>query len=117
MNAAFSSSTSRRQKSLGLLTKKFVRLLQEAEDGVLDLKVAADILALNTKQKRRIYDILNVLEGIGLIQKKSKNLIQWRFPGHRPHHPGSPRHAAAGVLQHVGATEPSDSSQMKCAAM
>ena len=28
-------------------------------------------------QKRRIYDITNVLEGIGLIQKKHKNQIQW----------------------------------------
>ena len=29
-------------------------------------------------QKRRIYDITNVLEGIGLIEKKSKNNIAWR---------------------------------------
>ena len=28
-------------------------------------------------QKRRIYDITNVLEGIGLIHKGGKNLIQW----------------------------------------
>lgn len=32
-------------------------------------------------QKRRIYDITNVLEGIGLIEKKSKNNIQWRGNG------------------------------------
>ncbi|KFQ86036.1 Transcription factor E2F4, partial [Phoenicopterus ruber ruber] len=36
---------------------------------------AADTLAV--RQKRRIYDITNVLEGIGLIEKKSKNSIQW----------------------------------------
>ena len=30
---------SRHEKSLGLLTTKFVSLLQEAKDGVLDLKV------------------------------------------------------------------------------
>jgi|TARA_B100001142_G_scaffold242982_1_gene242128 sugar-specific transcriptional regulator TrmB len=29
-------------------------------------------------QKRRIYDITNVLEGIGLIEKKSKNNIRWK---------------------------------------
>jgi hypothetical protein len=29
-------------------------------------------------QKRRIYDITNVLEGIGLLDKKSKNNIQWK---------------------------------------
>ncbi|CAF2034027.1 unnamed protein product, partial [Rotaria magnacalcarata] len=30
------------------------------------------------KQKRRIYDITNVLEGIGLIEKQSKNTIRWK---------------------------------------
>jgi len=69
-------SSSRFEKSLGLLTTKFVTLLQEAEGGILDLKLAAD--TLNVKQKRRIYDITNVLEGIGLIEKKNKNCIQWR---------------------------------------
>lgn len=49
------------------------------KDGVLDLKVAADTLAV--RQKRRIYDITNVLEGIGLIEKKSKNSIQWKGAG------------------------------------
>jgi transcription factor E2F4/5 len=40
---------------------------------------AADTLAV--RQKRRIYDITNVLEGIGLIEKKSKNSIQWLGAG------------------------------------
>eukprot|EP00062_Callorhinchus_milii_P017544 gi/632970047/ref/XP_007901424.1/ PREDICTED: transcription factor E2F5 [Callorhinchus milii] len=74
-----SSSSSRHEKSLGLLTSRFVSLLQAAEDGVLDLKQAADILEV--RQKRRIYDITNVLEGIGLIEKKSKNSIQWNGVG------------------------------------
>ena len=29
-------------------------------------------------QKRRIYDITNVLEGIGLIEKTMKNKIKWK---------------------------------------
>ena len=33
-------------------------------------------------QKRRIYDITNVLEGINLIDKKSKNNIQWKGAPH-----------------------------------
>ncbi|KAG7455177.1 hypothetical protein MATL_G00253770 [Megalops atlanticus] len=70
------NGSSRHEKSLGLLTIKFVTLLQEAKDGVLDLKVAADSLAV--RQKRRIYDITNVLEGVGLIEKKTKNIIQWK---------------------------------------
>ena len=32
---------------------------------------------LDVKQKRRIYDITNVLEGIGLIEKETKNTIRW----------------------------------------
>merc|ERR1711997_746847 len=67
---------SRFEKSLGLLTTRFVNLLQEAEDGILDLKIAAD--TLNVRQKRRIYDITNVLEGIGLIEKRNKNCIKWK---------------------------------------
>lgn len=43
--------------------------------GAVDLNEAA--LQLNV-QKRRIYDITNVLEGIGLIEKRSKNVIAWR---------------------------------------
>ena len=41
------------------------------------LKTCGGPIALQV-QKRRIYDITNVLEGIGLIEKKSKNNIQWR---------------------------------------
>ncbi|KAI1287826.1 Transcription factor E2F4 [Halotydeus destructor] len=73
------NNASRHEKSLGLLTTRFVSLLQDAKDGVLDLKQAADTLAV--RQKRRIYDITNVLEGIGLIEKKSKNSIQWLGAG------------------------------------
>ncbi|CAD0196651.1 unnamed protein product [Chrysodeixis includens] len=69
----------RYEKSLGLLTTKFVSLLQKAKDGVLDLKIATNLLAV--RQKRRIYDITNVLEGIGLIEKRSKNSIQWKGTG------------------------------------
>lgn len=65
----------RADTSLGILTKKFVDLLQESPDGVVDLNDASTKLAV---QKRRIYDITNVLEGIGILEKKSKNNIQWK---------------------------------------
>ncbi|KAF2289657.1 hypothetical protein GH714_037750 [Hevea brasiliensis] len=65
----------RYDSSLGLLTKKFVNLIKQAEDGILDLNKAAETLEV---QKRRIYDITNVLEGIGLIEKKLKNRIRWK---------------------------------------
>ncbi|XP_057469747.1 transcription factor E2FC-like isoform X1 [Actinidia eriantha] len=65
----------RYDNSLGLLTKKFISLIQEAKDGALDLNKTMDVLAV---QKRRIYDITNVLEGIGLIEKTAKNHIRWK---------------------------------------
>ncbi|OVA04900.1 Transcription factor E2F/dimerization partner (TDP) [Macleaya cordata] len=69
------TSSCRYDSSLGLLTKKFLNLILEAKDGTLDLNKTADVLEV---QKRRIYDITNVLEGIGLIEKTSKNNIRWK---------------------------------------
>lgn len=34
-------------KNLGLLTKKFINLIKQAEDGILDLNQAADTLEVN----------------------------------------------------------------------
>ncbi|NWS76376.1 E2F1 factor, partial [Crotophaga sulcirostris] len=65
---------SRYETSLNLTTKRFLELLSQSPDGVVDLNWAAEVLKV---QKRRIYDITNVLEGIHLITKKSKNNIQW----------------------------------------
>ncbi|XP_053552339.1 transcription factor E2F1 [Bombina bombina] len=65
---------SRYETSLNLTTKRFLELLSKSADGVVDLNWAAQELNV---QKRRIYDITNVLEGIHLITKKSKNHIQW----------------------------------------
>lgn len=66
----------RADTSLGILTKKFVKLLKESPDGVVDLNDASNQLHV---QKRRIYDITNVLEGIGILEKKAKNNIQWKI--------------------------------------
>lgn len=51
-------------------------LLKESPHGIVDLNLASEKLNV---QKRRIYDITNVLEGVGLLEKKSKNNIQWKF--------------------------------------
>lgn len=69
------SDRTRYDTSLGLLTKKFIDLLNASPDGVVDLNIASTRLKV---QKRRIYDITNVLEGIGMLEKKSKNNIQWK---------------------------------------
>ena len=60
--------------SLGVLTKKFVALIQNAPNKCIEINDATRTLQV---QKRRIYDITNVLEGIGLIEKKHKNRIRW----------------------------------------
>merc|ERR550519_2430163 len=64
----------RYETSLGLLTKKFVSLFHPDPSGTVDLNKASEGLGV---QKRRIYDITNVLEGIGLVEKKSKNTVHW----------------------------------------
>lgn len=64
--------------SLSSLTARFVDLLRKVSppigDGELDLNVAMAELGV---QKRRLYDITNVLEGIGLIEKRNKNSVLW----------------------------------------
>jgi hypothetical protein len=67
-------STTRYDTSLSLLTKKFIDLLCTTDSGVLDLNECSQKLQV---QKRRLYDITNVLEGAGLLEKKSKNHVQW----------------------------------------
>jgi transcription factor E2F3 len=68
-------SRTRLDNSLGELTKKFISLIQASVTHDVDLNDAADLLKV---QKRRIYDITNVLEGIGLIEKTIKNKIRWK---------------------------------------
>ncbi|XP_056153939.1 transcription factor E2F3 [Lampris incognitus] len=60
--------------SLCLLTRKFLQLLAHSRDGVVDLNTATVELGV---PKRRLYDITNVLEGVHLVKKSSKNNIQW----------------------------------------
>uniref|UniRef100_A0A3Q2Z8P8 E2F/DP family winged-helix DNA-binding domain-containing protein n=1 Tax=Hippocampus comes TaxID=109280 RepID=A0A3Q2Z8P8_HIPCM len=65
---------SRNDTSLVLLTRKFLNMLQQSKDGVLDLNLVTQEL---NSSKRRVYDVTNVLEGINLIKKIYKNHVQW----------------------------------------
>ena len=60
---------------MGELTKRFIDLLKSSPTKEVDLNEASKTLEV---QKRRIYDITNVLEGIGLIEKTIKNKIRWK---------------------------------------
>lgn len=67
---------SRYDTSLGLLTRKFIDLLEATDDGIIDLNIASTQLNV---QKRRIYDVVNVLEGIGILEKvKYSFAVMWR---------------------------------------
>uniref|UniRef100_A0A182SJL2 E2F/DP family winged-helix DNA-binding domain-containing protein n=1 Tax=Anopheles maculatus TaxID=74869 RepID=A0A182SJL2_9DIPT len=72
----FEPTSSRRfDKSLTMLTRSVVKMLRETPDGVLYLRDISS--TLSNRQKRRIYDVTNVLEGIGLVKKQVKNHIKW----------------------------------------
>ena len=66
---------SRTDNSISVLTRKFVALTQGSPNGTIDLNVAAVELQVC---KRRLYDITNVLETIGLIRKQSTNTYAWK---------------------------------------
>lgn len=73
-SAAKDKSKGRHDNSLSVLTKKFIYLIKNAPNLTIDLNEAVKELGV---QKRRIYDITNVLEGIGYIEKAHKNKIRW----------------------------------------
>ena len=63
-----------KSNTLGDLTQTFVQLIQSAADQRIEIDEASRRLNI---QKRRIYDITNVLEGIGYIEKIGKNQMKW----------------------------------------
>lgn len=76
-DASNSKAPHRSDVALGRLTKHFMQLLNTSPDGVLDLNEVSRKLGT---RKRRVYDITNVLTGIHLLKKTSKNKIQWVSP-------------------------------------
>ncbi|VDN20856.1 unnamed protein product [Gongylonema pulchrum] len=74
--AQLPTQSCRVDNSLLVLTKKFMQLQPQGnQSGLLNLNEAAERLGV---QKRRLYDITNVLEGIDMIEKMGKNSIRWK---------------------------------------
>lgn len=64
----------RKDKSLSLISEKFIRLYQDGDVQEVSLDVAAQLLGV---ERRRIYDIVNVLEGLEVVVRKAKNTYTW----------------------------------------
>ena len=64
----------RQENSLCQLTKNFIKYIKN--QGKVNININ-EIVEKLTVKKRRIYDITNVLQGIGYIQKTGKNEILW----------------------------------------
>jgi hypothetical protein len=76
-----SKQYSRKEKSLGLLCGHFLQSFGGAAGTVVHLHEAAQSLGV---ERRRIYDIVNVLESIELLARKGKNEYIWRGYDHLP---------------------------------
>ena len=70
----FKKEDSYQENSLGTLTKNFINYIKKTGRKAININ---DLVKVLSVKKRRIYDITNVLQGMGYIQKSGKNEILW----------------------------------------
>ncbi|XP_037614113.1 transcription factor E2F8 [Sebastes umbrosus] len=69
---------SRKEKSLGLLCHKFLARYPDHPDPALKNYICLDDVATELSvERRRIYDIMNVLESLHMVSRSAKNRYTW----------------------------------------
>jgi hypothetical protein len=75
---------SRKEKSLNVLCERFINYYKERANGLpLDFQLDQATTELGV-EKRRIYDIVNVLESINVVKKRAVSLFTWNGFDHLP---------------------------------
>ncbi|XP_077375555.1 transcription factor E2F8 [Festucalex cinctus] len=69
---------SRKEKSLGLLCHKFLARCPDWPDPAANNEICLDDVATELNvERRRIYDIMNVLESLHMVSRSAKNRYTW----------------------------------------
>ncbi|KAK5610642.1 hypothetical protein CRENBAI_002075 [Crenichthys baileyi] len=85
---------SRKDKSLGLLCHKFLARYPDYPDSALADICLDDVATQLNVERRRIYDIMNVLESLHMVSRSAKNRYSW--------HGRTKLGETLAILKHVG---------------
>jgi transcription factor E2F7/8 len=65
----------RKEKSLGQLCKKFLNIYGGEKSCTITLDACTQQLKV---ERRRLYDIVNILESLSAVGRVAKNLYEWK---------------------------------------